>query len=570
MSKRSNHIWHSKIELQKIARDAQRQDRLYLLESRTGIEKGIIELAIANATADECLELQNATQNWLESCTPEDVHLTLHDQIHMTMAHMTGNLLLVRVLQILLEALPADVRNYGLIGTTGSRNDNALEHELSIHSRLTAAIVARDLPLALAVFDEQPDTGGRPNPSMVSVKHYVQSYIVLGEKFMRIRQSYLWLPGLLTLTLILLSGCTAPAATTESDQAGATDGDAGQVTLRLASYGLGDAWNAKLQATVDVFTADNPDIAVDIEFRPIDAYWDKLQTEFAAGTAPDVTINQMDWVIPGAARGMFVDLQPLVEQDQIDMDAYFYDMSPEWGWQGGLYGGLLYAGGQALYVNKDLLAAAGLEFPEAGWTWDDMLAYADAMTDADAGQWGIYISPVNPPYWGASFIHGAGGAVLNDEKDQCALTSAEAQAGLQYVADLIFEHEVMPAPVTLEGQANPFVTGKVGLLFGGTWQEGEIREAGFDWDFAPMPAHPDTGIRSVQMGSNAWSILGTSEHPDEAWELVKFLMGEGGQRGMMANGVPGLTAVVESAEYQELHQPQQIRHCHSRFRRVWP
>jgi len=136
--------------------------------------------------------------------------------------------------------------------------------------------------------------------------------------------------------------------------------------------------------------------------------------------------------------------------------------------------------------------------------------------------------------------------------------SPEAQAGLQYIADLIFDYKVMPAPVTLEGQANPFVTGKVGLYFGGTWQEGEIRSAGFDWDFAPMPANPDTGIRSVQMGSNAWSILSTSAHPNEAWQLVQYLMGEGGQRGMMSNGVPGLTSVVESTEYRELHQPQDI------------
>ena len=73
-----------------------------------------------------------------------------------------------------------------------------------------------------------------------------------------------------------------------------------------------------------------------------------MQTEFAAGTAPDITINQMDWVIPGAARGMFVDLMPFIEADQVDLDAYFYDMEPEWGWQGGLYGGLLYAGDGAL------------------------------------------------------------------------------------------------------------------------------------------------------------------------------------------------------------------------------
>jgi multiple sugar transport system substrate-binding protein len=367
---------------------------------------------------------------------------------------------------------------------------------------------------------------------------------------------------LVAVTMLAFSGCVPVAAPPASPPASV---DTGPVEIRLASYGLGEEWNSSLENTLKPFEEQNPNIQVKIEFRPIDAYWDKLQTEYAGGNAPDITINQMNWVIPGAARGMFVDLKPFIERDGMDLDAYFYALEPEWGWKGGIYGGLLYAGGQALYINKDLLAEAGLPFPADDWTWNDMLEYAQKLTDPDKNQWGLHISPLNPPYWGTSFIHGAGGTVLNAEYNQCTLTSPEAQAGLQFIADLIFEHQVMPSPGVLEGQENPFLTGKVAIYFGGTWQEGQVRSAEFDWDFAHMPAHPDTGIRSVQMGSNAWSILSTSAHQNEAWEVVKFLMGEGGQRGMMRNGVPGLTSVVESQEYRDLHTPQNIEVLWSDF-----
>ncbi len=142
------------MELQKIARDAQRQDRLYLLESRTVVERGIIELAICNATAAEQSTLEEVTDRWLAACTPDDVQLPLHDQIHMAIARMTGNPLMARVLHTLLDALPPAVRNYGLMDDHGSRDADALHHERSIHKRLTTAIIARDLPTALAVFDE--------------------------------------------------------------------------------------------------------------------------------------------------------------------------------------------------------------------------------------------------------------------------------------------------------------------------------------------------------------------------------------------------------------------------------
>lgn len=142
------------MELLKVARDMQRQDRLYLLESRTVLEKGIIELAIKNASADQHQALKEITQRWVEVCTPDDVQLATHDQIHMMMARMTGNPLLERVLQVLLEALPAEVRNYGLTGTDSEDAAKALQHELSIHSRLTEAIITRNEPQALTIFDE--------------------------------------------------------------------------------------------------------------------------------------------------------------------------------------------------------------------------------------------------------------------------------------------------------------------------------------------------------------------------------------------------------------------------------
>lgn len=371
---------------------------------------------------------------------------------------------------------------------------------------------------------------------------------------------------LMVVSVVALGGCTAvaPVAAPAAD-APAASADS-PVTIRFRSYTLGEVRDTALRDLITQFETEHPNIKVEVELPPGDQYWDKLQTEFAGGNAPDITVNQMDWVVPGASRGMFVDLNPLMAEDGITLDDYFYPMELEWGYEGGMYGAILYAGGQANYVNKDLLAAAGLDFPAEDWTWDDLLEYAKAMTNEAENQWGIMMTPLPPPYWSSSFIHGAGGTVLNEAKDQCTLTSPEARAGLQFVADLILVHKVMPPPGAFEGQDNPFLTGKVGILMGGTWQEGDIRASGFDWDFATMPINADTGLRNVQLGSNAWSILGTSQHVPEAWELVKYLSGEEGQRIMMNFGVPGLTSLVEGQEYRDAHAPQNIDVVWNAFR----
>ncbi|MDQ3656597.1 MAG: sugar ABC transporter substrate-binding protein [Chloroflexota bacterium] len=331
-----------------------------------------------------------------------------------------------------------------------------------------------------------------------------------------------------------------------------------QVEVRLAHPTVNAEWDAQLETLVNQFMEATPGIRVTVEHRPGDQYWDKLQTEYAGNQAPDVSSINMDWTVPGASRGMFVDLKPLYERDSVDQSDLWYDMEGEWGYEGGMYGGILYAGGQNLYMNTDLLEAAGVALPTAEWTWDDLLATAQALTDESAQQYGVMFAPPSPPYWSTSFIHGAGGTVLNDARDQCTLDSAEAMAGLQWIVDLIHTHKVMPSPAALEGQDNPFIAGKVGFFFGGGWEEGTIRTAGFNWDFAPMPLHPTTGLKSSQLGSNAWALISTSEKQDETWELIKYISGPEGARAMMSYGIPGYTSVVESQEFKDIHAPQDV------------
>ena len=330
-----------------------------------------------------------------------------------------------------------------------------------------------------------------------------------------------------------------------------------EVSIALAT--LNEAWDAQFEAVIDAFMAATPSITVRIDWRPGDQYWDKLQTEYAAGNAPDVSSIQMDWTVPGASRGMFVDLNPFYERDGVDQSDLWYPMEREWGWEGGMYGGLLYCGGQYLYYNKDIVEAAGVTIPAESWTWDDLLAAAQACTDPANQQYGITFAPVAPPYWSSSFVHGAGGTVLNEAKDACTLDTAEARAGLQWIVDLIHTHKVMPTPPgPNEEVENPFLTGKVAFMFGGSWEENGIRATGMDWDFLPMPAHPTTGLRSVQFGSNAWAVLSTTDHEDQAWELVKYLSSVEGARGMMSLGTPGYTSLVESEEFKDIHAPQDI------------
>jgi hypothetical protein len=95
---------------------------------------------------------------------------------------------------------------------------------------------------------------------------------------------------------------------------------ADDVTIDLNIYQISEDWHAVLKNVLEGFTQANPNIGVNLNIQPGEQYWDKLQTQYAAGNAPDVTLLNMDWLVPGAARGMFVDLKPLMDRDSIDGD----------------------------------------------------------------------------------------------------------------------------------------------------------------------------------------------------------------------------------------------------------
>ncbi len=122
------------------------------------------------------------------------------------------------------------------------------------------------------------------------------------------------------------------------------------------------------------FEAENPDIKVDIQVVPWGNYWDKLQTAVAGGEAYDVFwMNGPNFPVY-ASNGVIMNLQDRVMSDALDTSVYPEALVNLYSLDGDLYGLPKDFDTIALYYNKDLFDAAGLDYPTADWTWDDLKA----------------------------------------------------------------------------------------------------------------------------------------------------------------------------------------------------
>ena len=82
---------------------------------------------------------------------------------------------------------------------------------------------------------------------------------------------------------------------------------------------------------------------------------------------------------------------------------------------GTIYGIPMQYNTQYLYWNKDIFAEAGLDPEAPPATFDEMVAYAEAMTDASKEQYGIGIATGNANI--TNFLWSNGGDWLNDGPD---------------------------------------------------------------------------------------------------------------------------------------------------------
>ncbi|MFT4234680.1 MAG: sugar ABC transporter substrate-binding protein [Microbacterium sp.] len=324
--------------------------------------------------------------------------------------------------------------------------------------------------------------------------------------------------GALAVAAIAL-GLTACSGS--GDSSGSTSGDSDEkITL---SYGIWDE-NQKpaMQEIADAFTAEHPNITIDIQVTPNKEYWTKLQTAASGGAAPDVFwMNGPNFQLY-ASNGQ---LAPL-DDTGIDTADYPEGLVDLYTYDGELYGAPKDFDTVALWYNKELFDAAGVDYPQAGWTWDDMKEAAAALTDPAKDQYGIAAAQYGQEYYYNSVVQ-AGGEVISADGTKSGWGTPEALAGIQIWLDLIDDGSSPDAQqMTDTSPADMFLSGKVAMFQNGSWAA--IEYAGSDIadkvDVVPLAAGP-AGNQSVIHGIGNVANA-KSEHVDAAKEFAAFASGE--------------------------------------------
>jgi len=321
---------------------------------------------------------------------------------------------------------------------------------------------------------------------------------------------------------------TAPAASDaaastapEASGAPAAGGDA--VTIRWRTR-PGDAAEQAVYEELNKQANEalaSQNIKVVYDPSPNQGYFEKLKTEIAAGTAPDIywigAVELADFV----GTGQVMDIKPMIDADpEFKLENFNEKTIQELTRDGKIYGLPRDISTMVTYYNADLFKEAGLPTPkelaeQGKWNWQTFLESSQKLTDSSKQQYGVGFGNWWGPAWGY-FTNAAGGSIFNEDRTACALDQPKSIEGATFAKQL-YDEKLLPA-----GDADSealFNAGKIGMYFNGRWFTPGVRtNAQFAWDVAEMP---QGDVKSTWLFWGPYLVSANTQNPEAAWAVLK-------------------------------------------------
>jgi multiple sugar transport system substrate-binding protein len=352
-----------------------------------------------------------------------------------------------------------------------------------------------------------------------------------------------------------------------SSKGGANDNPDADVTITFWHGWSAPSEVAAIQATIDAFEKENPNIHVKAVGNITD---DKINQALRAGgpSAPDVVSSfTTDNVGEFCTSQAFVDLTPFLEKSGIDPKKTFPAPQLSYTQYNGDQCALpLLSDAYGLYYNKDAFKEAGISGPPKTMSELDADAVKLTKTSGDGysqigfmPDYHFYESTIThfAAQWTPTYFTSDGKS--NVANDPALKSAMEWQKSL---LDKLGGFAKLDKFRTSAGEEfsnnNAFMTGQVAMLIDGEWRAGMIDDSNskVNYGVAPFPV-PDDQADQYGKGYITGTIVGiasTSDKQNAAWEFVKYLTTDTSAVVNFANAIHNVPSTIAALESQDVSQ----------------
>lgn len=163
-----------------------------------------------------------------------------------------------------------------------------------------------------------------------------------------------------------------------------------KITIRIEWWGT-DNRNEYTQELLNLYSKLHPNIVFEANSSGLDGYFDRLSTQAATGTMPDIV--QMDYMYLNtySKNNSLADLSRYIEDGTIDTSNINVDVLNMGAVNGELTGIVCSTTTMAVGYNVKVLQDAGVALPTRNWTWEDFVEISAEVTKV-TGKAGAVVS----------------------------------------------------------------------------------------------------------------------------------------------------------------------------------
>lgn len=336
----------------------------------------------------------------------------------------------------------------------------------------------------------------------------------------------------MVMVMSLLAGCAKKADSSTEGKEGSSESsktetvtDEQDIVIRIAWWG-NQTRDERTEAVLNLYTELNPHVTFEMEPIGWSGYWDKLATQTAGGSLPDIVQQDYAYIGQYIERDVLADLTPFIESGVLNLDNVS-DSILEGGKQdGGLYGIPLGMNALSFIYNKEALAEAGYDSIDPDWSWDDykemiLKMYTDNDMRSDAPLWD------DPKFLFEYMLRQNGQALYNEDGNGLGFSdTVELEEMFGLLKDMI-EAGVYPKPEEIAAiktlEEAFFVNEKTtnGII----WSNFFVAYTNSMEAELALTVLPNAGDQSglYLKPSQFFSVTESSEHKEEAVKVIDFI-----------------------------------------------
>ena len=332
-----------------------------------------------------------------------------------------------------------------------------------------------------------------------------------------------------------------------------------------------------MQAMCDAYTAQNPDVVIEVQVTSWSEYWTKLEAAAESNTMPDIYWMHTDQILYYADFGILADLTDLYDDPNFYASHYSeISISNASASDGRIYGVPKDKDNIVLLYNKEMFDQAGVAYPDENWTWDDMEAASQAIYDK-TGKYGyMAYNDEQLGYW--NFVYQNGGYILDENNVYAGYAQPATADAIKYYVNLQ-KNDWCPnqAYFAETSPGTAFFSEQGAMFFEGTWSLlSEMRnypDMVGKWDVAMLPKCPNPASgdgRGTISNGLCYSTAAKGKNLETVKDVLRFFGSEEGQRvqGESGAAIPaylGLEDTWSTKFREEFDYMLDVQKCYDQF-----